>query len=679
MDQFRTKFFEEAFDLILDLERSLLLLEEDSANSSHIEQVFRAMHTIKGNSAMFGFTHIDRFTHDLETIYDQVRRGNLKITSKLLTTTLEAVDHLKRLLNEGDDVSKETLEVSALITDKINAFTAEDACDIELQKGIYSISNDVSAYKSGMVSTFFIHFKPDANIFKSGTNPLFLVDEICHLGRSITYPEMGNLPELQLLEVDTCYLAWNILLSTSQDINALYDVFIFVEGACELEIVQIAEADLMADDGFVRYVTRMYNDRKSFDLAGLQQFGRALCHPEVGTEGIKSGRSKSGSRDQGIASIRVSTDKIDVLMNLVSELVTIQARLSLFAEQSLLPELENISENMDKISRKLRDTAFSICLIPLDSVLTRFHRLVRDISTELGKEVEFITEGTDTELDKTMIENLVDPILHILRNSLDHGIESPSERLSRGKSEQGTIRLRAFYSGVHVHIQISDDGGGIDPERVREKAVQAGIVGEDEQLNRQELLNLIFLPGFSTAASVTDLSGRGVGMDVVKRKINEVRGEVEIDSVLGKGTTVTIKLPLTLSIIDGLLVMIDDAFFVIPLSVVDTIFAVSHNDLKSYNQLVVLDGKQIPYVYLRDLFSDNANPEDREQVAVVSYSDSSVALVVDRVVGEYQAVLKPLGKAFKNMDIVSGATILGDGTIALVLDTGRIIRQAVEK
>lgn len=363
-------------------------------------------------------------------------------------------------------------------------------------------------------------------------------------------------------------------------------------------------------------------------------------------------------------------------MNLVSELVTTQARLSLFAEQSTLPELNAIAENVEKISRQLRDNTFSICLVPMETILVRFQRLVRDLSVELGKDIILVAEGTDTELDKSVIESLADPLLHILRNSIDHGIEDTATRLEKGKPKQGKILLKAFYSGTNVHIQIQDDGAGIDPKKIREKAISKGIISAEAQLSDKELLDLIFLPGFSTASKITDVSGRGVGMDVVRRKIAEIRGEVEIKSQPGTGTTITIKLPVTLSIIDGLLVKIDDTHFVIPLTAVDKCYEANHTQLiHSFNNLITLDGEKVPFFYLRNEFEMPQTDESIEQLVVVKYDDKRVGLSVDAIIGEYQAVLKPLGKLYKNQELISGATILGDGTIALVMDTNKMVKQ----
>ncbi|MBP7170933.1 MAG: chemotaxis protein CheA, partial [Bacteroidales bacterium] len=386
-------------------------------------------------------------------------------------------------------------------------------------------------------------------------------------------------------------------------------------------------------------------------------------------------KERIATKDKTAASIRVSSDKLDHLMNLVSELVTTQARLSLFAEQTNVPGLAPIVENVHKLTRQLRDIAFSIVLIPIENLFGRFQRLVRDLSSELHKEVDFIVEGADTELDKTIIENLSDPLMHIIRNSMDHGIEDTRVRIANGKPAKGKIHLKAFYSGASVIIQVSDDGAGIDPEIIHAKAISKGLVPSDKKMSKKEILDLIFLPGFSTAKKVTDVSGRGVGMDVVKKKISDIRGEVEVESEVGRGTTITIKLPLTLSIIDGLLVSIDSSPFVIPLSSIDKIYAVDKESIySSFNNLVTLDGTQIPFFSLRKEFNLQPSNEELEQVVVVNFEDNRVGLVVDYVIGEYQAVLKPLGKHYKSHDIFSGATILGDGTVALVMDTNKIIK-----
>ncbi|MCP4311678.1 MAG: chemotaxis protein CheA [Bacteroidetes bacterium] len=329
---------------------------------------------------------------------------------------------------------------------------------------------------------------------------------------------------------------------------------------------------------------------------------------------------------------------------------------------------------MEKITRQLRDSAFDICVIPIDTIMIRFKRLVRDLSSELNKDVEFLTEGTETELDKNIIESIADPIMHILRNSIDHGIEDREERLAMGKPEKGKITLKAFYSGMNVYIQIQDDGKGIDPEKIKKKAVANGLISADTILDEEEVFDLVFQPGFSTATKVTDVSGRGVGMDVVKRRISDIRGSAEIDSRMNEGTTITIKLPLTLSIIDGLLVNIDATFFIVQLPVVDKVYEVPTKSLVGrFNNQVQLDGQLISFFNLRDEFNISGDAPEMTNIIVVKYMELRIGLSVDNIVGEHQAVLKPLGKLYSRQELVSGAAILGDGTVALVLDTNKII------
>jgi two-component system chemotaxis sensor kinase CheA len=315
-------------------------------------------------------------------------------------------------------------------------------------------------------------------------------------------------------------------------------------------------------------------------------------------------------------------------------------------------------------------------LVPINNMFGRFQRMVRDISGSLGKEIDFVTEGGETELDKTIIETLTDPLMHILRNSLDHGIEKAEDRLKIGKPTKGTVVLKAYYSGVFVYIQISDDGKGLDTKAIRNKAISKGIIKEDDILSEKELFDLIFYPGFSTAKEITDVSGRGVGMDVVKRNIADLKGTILVNSVLNEGTTLTIKLPLTLSIIDGLLIAIHNVNYIIPLSVIIKCYEVNNTELtNNFNRLILLDQEQIPFIDLREEFNHEAGASSLSQIIVVNNGEKKVGICVDFIVGEYQAVIKPIGKYYKNQDFVSGATILGDGTIALVLDTNKIIEQ----
>ncbi|MGF1584734.1 MAG: chemotaxis protein CheA [Bacteroidales bacterium] len=673
LENIQQKFIEEASDNINDLENALLLLENDPEDMEIIERVFRAMHSLKGGGAMFGFAMLSDFTHHMENVYDLVRTEKLKVTKDMLTITLDSVDLMKKLLDMDEIGSEETLrEYNSLVSSikgLINGDKRPDEAAVSKPAEMGSFSGQQG------ITTYYIQFVPDIDIMKNGTNPLYLIDELHSLGKTLALVNTANIPLLEKFDGSKCYASWEVILSTDQDINAISDIFMFVEDECTLDIHKISERNLLADERF----TRMINDAsirgKELGIAGITEIADSLQKEDLSKK-IQSAKRKTNGKDNAITSIRVSSDKIDQLMNLVSELVITQASLSLYADSMQTADLQPIAESVQKLTRQLRDNAFSISLIPLESMITRFQRLVRDLSEELGKEISFTATGTETELDKTIIESLTDPLLHIFRNSIGHGIELPDEREKKGKNRKGEITLKAYYSGANVIIKIIDDGAGVNPEKIRHKAIEKKLITSDSVLSEKEMLNLLFLPGFSTAEQVTDVSGRGVGMDVVKRKISAIRGEVEIDSEFGQGTTITIKLPLTLSIIDGLLVKMGESQYVIPLSIVNKIYAVDHNRLsESYNNLVVLDGVQIPFYYLREEFNEAGDAPPVEEIVVVQFENVRVGLVIDSVIGEYQAVLKPLGKFFKNQEIISGATILGDGSIALVMDTNKIINQ----
>jgi len=677
MDKFTAKFIEEATDNIKDLEDALLILDNEPENKELVERVFRAMHTIKGGGAMFGFQKLSDFTHHLENVYDLVRENKLNVTRDLLDITLQSVDHMKVLLS-GDNLD------SPAITAQHNDLIVKIKKIEESKGATLDTPGKPEKELSSELKTYYIYFEPDKDIFNDGTNPLFLLDELHSLGDCKVFSHFNKVPEIDKIDVTKCYTYWEILLATREDVNTITDVFIFVEDQCQLEINEVAGYNILTNSSVVDEIAKIAAEKDDVGLSEIQRIiKKKTDSSENDLNDIEKVIKKSGPlpsvKENTISSIRVSSEKLDRMMNLVSELVTTQARLSLYADQTADSELMAIAENVQKLSRQLRDNAFDIVLVPIETMLTRFQRLVRDLSKDQNKDVDFSAEGVDTELDKTIIENLTDPLLHILRNSIDHGIESSEQRRKLNKPAQGKILLKAFYSGANVIIQISDDGAGIDPEIIKNKAIKKGLINKDANLSKKEILDLTFMPGFSTNENITDVSGRGVGMDVVKRKLAEIRGEVEIDSEVNVGTTLTIKLPLTLSIIDGLLVKIAENHYIIPLNAVDKIYATDHkNVINTYNNMIVLDGEQIPFYYLREEFDLPEGEQPVEQVIVVSYADQKIGLVVDEVVGEYQAVLKSLGKLYKQQEIISGATILGDGTVALVMDPNKIIAQFSE-
>jgi two-component system chemotaxis sensor kinase CheA len=674
MEDFTAKFKEEAIDLMNDLESALLVLEAHPEDKAQVSLIFRAMHSLKGTGSMFGFDKISSFTHNLETIYDFIKEDKIIVNQEIINLTLSSVDVIKSLLEDDSKVNSEINnlynEISKKIIDLISSTDKEWENKPKIQQII------TTKTELDKISTYFISFIPNENIFRNGTNPLYLLDELACMGDSIVIPHIDSIPELISYSPSMCYTWWEILLATNQSLDDIKNVFIFVEDDCQLEINFISSLNLLADKDFK---TKFINKPPEKKVKGFDQTKAfiELFNKEKEKKHINITIPKVNIKESNISSIRVSTDKLDDLLKLVSEMITVQSRLSSYSEIVKEPELINISENIAKLTRQLRDNAYKISLIPINTMLIRFQRLVRDLSVELNKEVSFESIGGETELDKKIVEYITDPILHILRNSLDHGIEDKESRIKKGKSERGKIRLKAYYSGANVIIQIKDDGKGIDPDVIKNKAIEKGIIAPNTILGKRDIFNLIFHPGLSTASLITDVSGRGVGMDVVRRNINDIRGEVEIDSVLDKSTTITLKLPLTLSIIDGLLVKVADTIFVIPLNSIYKIYAVHLKMIENnFYNLIALDGKQISYFHLKEEFNlPNKSTKQILHAIVVFFEDKLIALIADNVIGEYQAVVKPLGKLYNFQEIISGATILGDGTLALVMDTNKIINK----
>jgi two-component system chemotaxis sensor kinase CheA len=675
MEQFKTKFIEEALDLIQDLEKSSLELSADPLNKKHIEVIFRAMHSLKGGSAMFGFNKIDAFTHQLEAAYDMVRAGKLKVTDQLLDLTFKSIDHIKVLLSDDDNLSKEALRNHEFLLKEIR-----EIINVEKKSDEKTIAQDNSIAEKvdDKLTTkhYYIQFIPKPDIFKNGTNPILIVNELAGIGSAKVYTFTSEIPELDKLNVLKCYTHWVTILSTLSTIDEIRDVFIFVDLDCELVIKELEVGNYIDNGSLFQMLDNSFSNGEKLELEAIERWITETSKPvSSGTEQTNSDTNYKKT-EQSISSIRVSSDKLDELINLVSELVTRQAGLSLISESINNKDLITIAEDIEKISRRLRDNTFGIRLIPVENMVTRFQRLVRELSHELNKEITFQTEGTETELDKSIIEGLIDPLMHIIRNSIDHGIESAEERKKNGKTAKGKILLKAFYSGANVYIQVSDDGKGIDTRGVYKHALKKGLIKEDVELSEKELLNLIFLPGFTTAENITKVSGRGVGMDVVKRKISDLRGEVTLQTKKNEGTTITIKLPLTLSIIDGLLVKINQIFYVIPLATVSKCFEFRHDQLiNAVNNLIFVNDGHIPFAYLRKEFNIETVSPAIEQIVVIEYGETRFGLAVDEVIGEYQAVLKSLGTMFRMQDVISGATILGDGTVALVMDPAKIISQ----
>ncbi len=696
MDEMKETYIQEANELLENLESSLLSLEDNPNDKSNIEQVFRVMHTLKGNSSMFGLVKIAEFVHDLETIYDKIRQGEMQLSREILNTTLASFDHLNKIIVDSELEEQENKENHTNLIAEIHKFIGKGGDAHANVPANDSSNNNSSDDAQGVVveeviegpKTYHIYFEPNESIFLDGSNPLFLIAELAAFGKNIVVPHFKSVASIENYVPTNCFTYWDIYIETSVAKTDIEDVFVFVEGNSIIEINEIPYTELISNASFNEVVTATtFKDLKT-DITSILLLAESVGKkieanvvavekaPEVhDAKPVEAAKTKTESKEKVVSSIRVASDKLDELMNLVSELVTTQASLTLYNEKNETPELEIISENIEKLSRRLRDIAFGMTLIPINNMFSRFQRLVRDVSMALGKEVQFVTEGGETELDKSIIETLTDPLMHIIRNSLDHGLEQPGVREEQNKDRKGTVKLKAFYSGISVYIQIIDDGKGIDANIIRQKAISKGFLREDEVLTDKEIFDFIFYPGFSTAEVVTDISGRGVGMDVVKRNITDLKGIVSVESKVGFGTTLTIKLPLSLSIIDGLLVEIQKVNYIIPLSVVNKCYEVDNSEMMdNFNKLLILDEKQVPFINIRKEFGyKKMKASDKSQIIVVSDGDKEVGISVDYIVGEYQAVVKPIGKYYKNQDFISGATILGDGSIALVMDTHKIV------
>ncbi|MBN1118642.1 MAG: chemotaxis protein CheA [Bacteroidales bacterium] len=671
IDKFRAKFVEESTDNIHDMEEALLLLEKDMRNKELIERIFRAMHSLKGGGAMFGFNHLSEFTHHLETIFDYVRNGKTEVSTDLITLTFSAIDQINFLLKTGDLTKEEDLNEQKIFVKKLQDFISGSGSPVQVaETKKESFSETTTPDKPE--KSYLITFIPHEDLLKNGTNPFYLLDDLHAMGKTIPLAFTNKIPSLDLLDLTTNYCYWQVILSSVESINEIRDVFIFVEDECELNIDLISEISIIDKPEAVSLAETALRNKT---ILSVDDFKHSDWARPLEIKDDDDDKKKSLLKEHKISSIRVSSHKIDELVTLVSEMVTIQAQLSLYAENSGDPAIVALTETIQKLTRQLRDNAFDVSLIPLQNELMRFQRLVRDLSKEQKKDVDFIIEGGDLELDKNIIEHLTDPLLHILRNSIDHGIELPQERIAAGKSPKGTIIFKAFHSGANVIVEISDDGKGIDPEFIKQKAISKGLIDADTILDKKDTFDLLFISGFSTRDTVSGVSGRGVGMDVVRRKIANIRGEVSLESEKGKGTIISIRLPLTLSIIDGLLVMVGHNQYVIPISAIEKIFAFEQSLLKNtFNNVVVIDNEQIPYVSLREIFNMPKFEENKFEMVMIRAEDRKLGVIVDSVVGEYQTVVKPMGRYMEKQEIISGASIMGDGTISMVIDTSRLFQ-----
>ena len=697
-DNFAQTFKDEARELLSDLEDSLLEMEENPGDLATVGRVFRTMHTIKGSGAMFGYDDIASFTHNVETVYDLVRTGELAVSKELVNLSLAARDRILAMLEASETKVKVDYRENEQV---IEGFLALIPAGVGVAippggnpGGARSPREEIPPVNA----TYRIRLRPDPAIFCRGTNPLSLLRELQELGACTIVAQTSGIRPLEELDPEDCHFFWDIILTTTAGESAIRDVFIFAEDDCELAIAVIDDGTHQDEGGGYKKLGEILIERGDMtgeqmaELLGQQKrFGElAVAAGIVDRDAVASALSeqqhvrevrqeRQPQAQESASSIRVTAEKLDVLVNLVGELVTVQARLGLVARELVThAELISVAEEVERLVGELRDNALDIRMLPIGATFSKFKRLVRDLSGELGKEIELTTRGAETELDKTVIEKLNDPLVHIIRNCIDHGIEPPDERLAKGKSRAGTVQLAAVHSGDSVLIAISDDGAGLNVEAIRAKAVEKKLILPGAEMSHKEICALIFAPGFSTAAKLSSVSGRGVGMDVVKQAIDGLRGGIEVDSEQGKGTVITLKIPLTLAIIESLLVRIGSDRFVVPLSLVDECILLSREEIEGNHGRDVLQVRDqlVPYLPLRQLFTMEGDPPAIQQVVICRVLEQRVGLLVDWVIGEHQTVIKSLGRMYQGVEGVSGATILGDGCVALILDVPAIVRQA---
>jgi two-component system chemotaxis sensor kinase CheA len=661
-------FFQEAEDLLSEIDEAALNLSEGDALET-INLIFRAFHTVKGSSGMCGLTAVADFTHHIETLLDKVRAGKIAATPNLAELVLAGSDQIRAIIAAEQGGEPVPAGSSEKIIAMLKEFSGEDAEAVEGAtsaapgKSDAVVPSDVG--KRAGEQTWAIRFHPDPELFHCGGNPILVLRDLAALGTCSVTTHTDQVPPLDEIDPSLCYLWWTATLRSSASQNAIRDVFMFVEDSAELVIEAVATTE--GEEVKVVTQTKATEIETTTAQAGASSPEAAKTHEPTTTRVLTKE-----------STVRVPSARLDRLVNLVGELVMNQSRLTQIMTQVGVPELANPVQEIERLVAELRDDVLGIRMLPIGTLFGRFRRMVHDLARELGKEIELITEGADTEIDKSILDQLGEPLVHLLRNSIDHGIETPDVREAQGKPRCGTIRLEAMHVGSTVVVRIEDDGAGMDRAVIRAKAIERQLISSDAVLSDKEILNLIMAPGFSTAAKVTNVSGRGVGMDVVKRQIDVLRGSVLIASELGKGTRMSLTLPLTLAIIEGLLVQIGEDRMIFPMSAVTENFELHASARKRQNgrNVISVRGQLVPYIDLRALYQMGGDAPDIEKIVIVEHEEQRVGFVVDRVLGTHQTVLQPLGRFFRKVVVTSGATIMGDGGVALILDIASTIQMA---
>lgn len=647
-------FRQEASELLQSIEKGLMDLEATPGDTELINSIFRSMHTIKGSGAMFGFTELSQFVHEFETAFDDLRNGRAVVSKELIGLSLQACDQIGKLMDAAENTESDNQRILASLRQLMNPDGDHAEPDVPTE-AVADLVEQPEQTLSGDVTTV-IRFWLGVDALRLGSNPALLIEELRAFGDTKVRALDDRIPTLGDLDPTDCLAGWEVEVAANLSDDDIDMVFLFVRDEMDLTVERRGAKPAAID------VVAPVHEAKT------PVFEQPAAKPAPA-------KPQAAAAPSAGETMRVATERLDELMDRVGELVIAEARLNALTGASSDPAMMSVAEDIQRLIAGLRDATMSMRMVPIGSILGRFRRLMRDLSTSLNKPLEFVTVGEDTELDKTVIELLADPLVHILRNSVDHGLETPEERLASGKPESGTIELGARYSGAEVLITVRDDGRGLNAQKIREKAIGKGLMTEKDDLSDSEIYRMIFQPGFSTVDKVTELSGRGVGMDVVMRTIASLRGEIDLASELGQGTTLTLRLPLTLAIIDGMLIDVGGERYTIPLAAVEecvelpAVHAVGNGGSSYLN----IRGELVPFLRLRHLFEIDSAPPDFQKVVVVSSAGGRVGLVVDRIIGNFQTVIKQLSQFHADLKFFSGATILSDGTVALILDATQLV------
>jgi two-component system chemotaxis sensor kinase CheA len=715
MDELTTVYIQESREQLAAMEAGLLRLEQQPDDSDNINGIFRAAHTIKGGAGVVECHFIVSFTHLVENLLDALRNGDIAVSGPLATLLFECCDHMGSLV---DVLAAQAPEPEAGLLARGEALTLRLKSILEANKEssstpgnssltVHDNTVEVETSGGGVVNTdsWHISVRFGRNVLRGGMDPLSFIRYLGGLGEIIGIETIADaMPPAAEMDPESCYMGFEIRLQTKASKADIERVFDFVRDDCALRILpphsnvadylqhirELPEDTMRLGEMLVRCgaltqaeidqglheqnasaASPKANDQPATPLGEIL-IENKVVHKEIVDAAIAKQTQTVDKKARDSQLVRVHADKLDQLIDLVGELVIAGASANLLALKSSQSDLVEATSILSRLVESIRDSALQLRMVQIGDTFTRFNRVVRDVSKELGKEIELSISGAETELDKTVVEKIGDPLMHLVRNSLDHGIEPAALRLERGKPACGRVSLNAFHDSGIIVIQVSDDGGGLNREKIRAKAIERELIQPGDTLTDNEISNLIFEPGFSTVEKVSNLSGRGVGMDVVRRNILSLRGTVEVSSVEGQGSTFTIRLPLTLAIIDGFLVGIEKASYVIPLdSVVECI---EQKNLTGDRNFLNLRGEALPFIRLRDIFETEGQAPARESIVVVQFSGRRAGIVVDQLMGEFQTVIKPLGRMFAHLRGIGGSTILGSGEVALILDVGALVQ-----